>query len=199
MGLEVQTQDVIKTAEPWKPAAPAGLNSTDYNSRQTPEGRAVITSNQPRPSKASPALSSAGDGFHQWQSSQSGACGLGCEAPAGGGEEPRGFRASSAAGWVGAFRAPFIEAAVAGLGAGSGKRRRGWKMPVHSRGDKKETNHHDEMEVDYAENEGSSSEDEDTESSSVSEDGDSSGARTRGAGVLSRRAGRATGRSPHAG
>ncbi|KAM4831141.1 breast cancer metastasis-suppressor 1-like protein [Urocitellus parryii] len=47
-------------------------------------------------------------------------------------------------------------------------------MPVHSRGDKKETNHHDEMEVDYAENEGSSSEDEDTESSSVSEDGDSS-------------------------
>ncbi|KAM4838829.1 breast cancer metastasis-suppressor 1-like protein [Urocitellus parryii] len=47
-------------------------------------------------------------------------------------------------------------------------------MPVHSRGDKKETNHHDEMEVDYAENEGSSSEDEDTERSSVSEDGDSS-------------------------
>ncbi|KAM9091746.1 breast cancer metastasis-suppressor 1-like protein [Megaptera novaeangliae] len=47
-------------------------------------------------------------------------------------------------------------------------------MPVHSRGDKKETNHHDDMEVDYAENEGSSSEDEDTESSSVSEDGDSS-------------------------
>ncbi|KAM6180901.1 breast cancer metastasis-suppressor 1-like protein [Erethizon dorsatum] len=47
-------------------------------------------------------------------------------------------------------------------------------MPVHSRGDKKETNHHDEMEVDYAENEGSSSEDEDTESSSVTEDGDSS-------------------------
>ncbi|XP_073067441.1 breast cancer metastasis-suppressor 1-like protein isoform X1 [Manis javanica] len=47
-------------------------------------------------------------------------------------------------------------------------------MPVHSRGDKKETNHHDEMEVDYAENEGSSSEEEDTESSSVSEDGDSS-------------------------
>ncbi|XP_075386701.1 breast cancer metastasis-suppressor 1-like protein isoform X2 [Tenrec ecaudatus] len=47
-------------------------------------------------------------------------------------------------------------------------------MPVHSRGDKKETHRHDEMEVDYAENEGSSSEDEDTESSSVSEDGDSS-------------------------
>ncbi|XP_044520705.1 breast cancer metastasis-suppressor 1-like protein isoform X1 [Gracilinanus agilis] len=47
-------------------------------------------------------------------------------------------------------------------------------MPVHSRGDKKETNHQDEMEVDYAENEGSTSEDEDTESSSVSEDGDSS-------------------------
>lgn len=38
------------------------------------------------------------------------------------------------------------------------------------------------MEVDYAENEGSSSEDEDTESSSVSEDGDSSGARAGGAG-----------------
>lgn len=72
---------------------------------------------------------------------------------------------------------------MAGLGAGSGKRRRGWKMPVHSRGDKKETNHHDEMEVDYAENEGSSSEDEDTESSSVSEDGDSSGARLSWAGM----------------
>lgn len=113
------------------------------------------------------------DRLRQWQSSHRRACGLGCEARAGGGEEPRG-RAGSAAGWVGAFRAPFIEAAVAGLGAGSGKRRRGLKMPVHSRGDKKETNHHDEMEVDYAENEGSSSEDEDTESSSVSEDGDSS-------------------------
>lgn len=198
VGLEVQTQDVIKTAEPWKPAAPAGLHTKDCNSRHTPEGRAVITSNQPCPSKASSAPSS-GDGFRQSQGSQRGACGLGCEARAGGGEEPRGFRASSAAGWVGAFRAPFIEAAVAGLGAGSGKRRRGWKMPVHSRGDKKETNHHDEMEVDYAENEGSSSEDEDTESSSVSEDGDSSGARPSGAGILSRRAGRATGRSPHAG
>lgn len=56
-------------------------------------------------------------------------------------------------------------------------------MPVHSRGDKKETNHHDEMEVDYAENEGSSSEDEDTESSSVSEDGDSSGVLLSWAGM----------------
>lgn len=72
-------------------------------------------------------------------------------------------------------------------------------MPVHSRGDKKETNHHDEMEVDYAENEGSSSEDEDTESSSVSEDGDSSGAQSSGAWTLSPSAGLATGRSPHAG
>lgn len=137
------------------------------------------------------------DRLRQWQSSHRRACGLGCEARAGGGEEPRG-RAGSAAGWVGAFRAPFIEAAVAGLGAGSGKRRRGLKMPVHSRGDKKETNHHDEMEVDYAENEGSSSEDEDTESSSVSEDGDSSGARPSRAGTLSPRAQRATGRSLHA-
>lgn len=87
---------------------------------------------------------------------------------------------------------------MAGVGAGSGKRRRGLKMPVHSRGDKKETNHHDEMEVDYAENEGSSSEDEDTESSSVSEDGDSSGARPReppGPRVPRRAAGRA----PHTG
>lgn len=100
---------------------------------------------------------------------------------------------------VGASSAPFIEAAVAGLGTGSGKRRRGWKMPVHSRGDKKETNHHDEMEVDYAENEGSSSEDEDTESSSVSEDGDSSGTQSSGAWTLSASAGLATGRSPHAG
>ncbi|XP_077095141.1 breast cancer metastasis-suppressor 1-like protein-A [Siphateles boraxobius] len=45
-------------------------------------------------------------------------------------------------------------------------------MPVHSR-EKKESNH-DEMEVDFAEQEGSTSEDEDTESSSVSEDGESS-------------------------
>lgn len=55
------------------------------------------------------------------------------------------------------------------------------------------------MEVDYAENEGSSSEDEDTESSSVSEDGDSSGVQPTGAGTLSPRAGRTPGRSPHAG
>ncbi|XP_042302252.1 breast cancer metastasis-suppressor 1-like protein isoform X1 [Sceloporus undulatus] len=45
-------------------------------------------------------------------------------------------------------------------------------MPVHSR-EKKESNH-DEMEVDYGENEGSSSEEEESESSSVSEEGDSS-------------------------
>ncbi|KAK1149476.1 breast cancer metastasis-suppressor 1-like protein-A [Acipenser oxyrinchus oxyrinchus] len=45
-------------------------------------------------------------------------------------------------------------------------------MPVHSR-DKKESNH-EEMEVDYPEHDGSSSDEEDTESSSVSEDGDSS-------------------------
>ncbi|XP_073495052.1 breast cancer metastasis-suppressor 1-like protein isoform X2 [Phyllobates terribilis] len=45
-------------------------------------------------------------------------------------------------------------------------------MPVHSR-EKKESNHND-MEVDYPENEGSSSEDEDTDSSSGSEEGDSS-------------------------
>ncbi len=45
---------------------------------------------------------------------------------------------------------------------------------MHSR-EKKESNH-EEMDVDFAEQEGSSSEDEDTESSSVSEDGESSGA-----------------------
>ncbi|XP_032883040.1 breast cancer metastasis-suppressor 1-like protein [Amblyraja radiata] len=45
-------------------------------------------------------------------------------------------------------------------------------MPVHSR-EKKENNHED-MDVDYPENEGSSTDEEDTESSSVSEDGDSS-------------------------
>ncbi|XP_056401015.1 breast cancer metastasis-suppressor 1-like protein [Hyla sarda] len=45
-------------------------------------------------------------------------------------------------------------------------------MPVHSR-EKKESNHND-MEVDYPENEGSSSEDEDTDSSSGSEEGDTS-------------------------
>lgn len=43
---------------------------------------------------------------------------------------------------------------------------------MHSR-EKKESNH-EEMEVDFAEQEGSTSEDEDTESSSVSEDGESS-------------------------
>ena len=47
-------------------------------------------------------------------------------------------------------------------------------MPVHSR-EKKESNH-EEMEVDYPEQDASTSTDEDdTVSSSVSEDGDSSG------------------------
>lgn len=56
-------------------------------------------------------------------------------------------------------------------------------MPVHSR--EKKENNHDEMEVDYGENEGSSSEEEETESSSVSEEGDSSGtAAARGAAPL---------------
>lgn len=45
-------------------------------------------------------------------------------------------------------------------------------MPVHSR-EKKESNHND-MEVDYPENEGSTTEEEDTDSSSGSEEGDSS-------------------------
>lgn len=46
-------------------------------------------------------------------------------------------------------------------------------MPVHAR-EKKDSNH-EEMEVDFAEQDGSSSEDEETETSSVSEDGESSG------------------------
>lgn len=46
-------------------------------------------------------------------------------------------------------------------------------MPVHSR-EKKESNH-EEMEVDFPEQDGSSTDEEDTVSSSVSEDGDSSG------------------------
>lgn len=46
-------------------------------------------------------------------------------------------------------------------------------MPVHSR-EKKESNHED-MEVDFPEQDGSSSDEEDTVSSSVSDDGDSSG------------------------
>lgn len=46
-------------------------------------------------------------------------------------------------------------------------------MPVHSR-EKKESNHED-MEVDFPEQDGSSTDEEDTVSSSVSEDGDSSG------------------------
>ncbi|KAM8921070.1 breast cancer metastasis-suppressor 1-like protein isoform 2-T2 [Pelodytes ibericus] len=45
-------------------------------------------------------------------------------------------------------------------------------MPVHSR-EKKESNHND-MEVDYPENEGTTSEEEDTDSSSGSEEGDTS-------------------------
>ncbi|KAA8583310.1 hypothetical protein FQN60_015856 [Etheostoma spectabile] len=48
----------------------------------------------------------------------------------------------------------------------------GVAMPVHSR-EKKESNH-DEMEVDFPEQDGSSTDEEDTVSSSVSEDGDSS-------------------------
>lgn len=46
-------------------------------------------------------------------------------------------------------------------------------MPVHSR-EKKESNH-DEMEVDFPDQDGSSTDEEDTVSSSVSEDGDTSG------------------------
>lgn len=46
-------------------------------------------------------------------------------------------------------------------------------MPVHSR-EKKESNH-EEMEVDFPEQDGSSTDEEDTVSSTVSEDGDSSG------------------------
>lgn len=49
-------------------------------------------------------------------------------------------------------------------------------MPVHSR-EKKESNH-EEMEVDFPEQDGSSTDEEDTVSSSVSEDGDSSGRKT---------------------
>lgn len=49
-------------------------------------------------------------------------------------------------------------------------------MPVHSR-EKKESNH-EEMEVDYPEQDGSSSDEEDTVSTSVSEDGDTSGRKT---------------------
>ena len=46
-------------------------------------------------------------------------------------------------------------------------------MPVHAR-EKKESNH-EEMEVDFPEQDGSSTDEEDTVSSSVSEDGDTSG------------------------
>ncbi|XP_063039841.1 breast cancer metastasis-suppressor 1-like protein-A isoform X1 [Engraulis encrasicolus] len=45
-------------------------------------------------------------------------------------------------------------------------------MPVHSR--EKKENNHEEMEVDYPEQEGSSTDEDDSETSSVSEDGDSS-------------------------
>lgn len=50
-------------------------------------------------------------------------------------------------------------------------------MPVHSR--EKKENSHEDMEVDFPEQDGSSTDDEDTVSSSVSEDGDSSGRRSR--------------------
>lgn len=53
----------------------------------------------------------------------------------------------------------------------------GATMPVHSR-EKKESNH-EEMEVDFPEQDGSSTDEEDTVSSSVSEDGDSSGRKNR--------------------
>lgn len=46
-------------------------------------------------------------------------------------------------------------------------------MPVHAR--EKKENNHEEMEVDYPEQEGSSTDEEDSETSSVTEDGDSSG------------------------
>lgn len=46
-------------------------------------------------------------------------------------------------------------------------------MPVHSR-EKKDANHED-MEVDFPDQDGSTTDEEDTVSSSVSEDGDSSG------------------------
>lgn len=46
-------------------------------------------------------------------------------------------------------------------------------MPVHSR-EKKDANH-EEMEVDFPDQDGSTTDEEDTVSSSVSEDGDSSG------------------------
>ena len=54
-------------------------------------------------------------------------------------------------------------------------------MPVHAR-EKKESNH-EEMEVDYPEQDGSSTDEEDTVSSSVSEDGDSSGRKTTTTGL----------------
>lgn len=47
-------------------------------------------------------------------------------------------------------------------------------MPAHSQ-EKEGSNRHEEMEVDYPEQDGSSSDANDTESSSVSDDGDSSG------------------------
>lgn len=50
-------------------------------------------------------------------------------------------------------------------------------MPVHSR-EKKESNH-EEMEVDFPDQDGSSTDEEDTVSTSVSEDGDSSGKTNR--------------------
>lgn len=71
------------------------------------------------------------------------------------------------------------EAAVLGLQAGdAGRLPRAGAMPVHSR--EKKENNHDDMEVDYGENEGSSSEEEESESSSVSEEGDSSGEAGKG-------------------
>lgn len=54
-------------------------------------------------------------------------------------------------------------------------------MPVHSR-EKKENNHED-MEVDFPEQDGSSTDEEDTVSSSVSEDGDSSGRKKKKTGL----------------
>uniref|UniRef100_G1K9N1 BRMS1 like transcriptional repressor n=2 Tax=Anolis carolinensis TaxID=28377 RepID=G1K9N1_ANOCA len=84
-----------------------------------------------------------------------GAAGLGCAGERRGGGKKGGWRGSGE-------RRGFGRGACGGAGA----------MPVHSR--EKKENNHDEMEVDYGENEGSSSEEEESESSSVSEEGDSS-------------------------
>lgn len=133
-------------------------------SRETKKGKQRDLAAHPAPGSAPPALSSPLRADHNSQDAAR------AVTPDGGGTRPMGGRAGSGRG--GAER-PVAAAERRREGRARGSTAAAGTMPVHSR--EKKENNHDEMEVDYGENEGSSSEEEETESSSVSEEGDSSG------------------------